>query len=438
MSERCNIDKCEQNSHVLCYCCKKNLCLDHLANHRTLLDFQSFSIADQTNILNEQLKKLDNQTLVENTRQKLDKWRDESLKKVQRFYEQKCEDLERYFNENIQKKQLEFTQLHRKLTESNQISNDNETIKEFLFTNKQKIDSIEQHGIPITIQPLVIKNNLITIGDMKKIDDEFDLTVLSTSTTQTIDCSSQFGSSLSTNDQYILIDQNPRLTLVDFQLNVVEQISWNYGIISDMCWSSLLDSFVLITEKSKAYLVNAKSLAVRLIESMQNQLWISCSCDQSSLFVSSLSNGIVEFTLLPSISYLKRWDPPMTCQNDQSIKDICLNETSIAFLVFSNTNQTVDFLIRSISTFHQLFSVRLQISNPSYSLPIRCCSHKNKKQWLISDANSSQLLLIDQYGKMKSTFSYDQPPLNLVVCNSNLLVIRTEQMIHLYRLENWS
>ncbi len=63
MSQPCAIETCKQTSRVLCYCCKKNLCLDHLSNHKTLIDYRSYSLTDyrsysltdQVNILHEQI-----------------------------------------------------------------------------------------------------------------------------------------------------------------------------------------------------------------------------------------------------------------------------------------------------------------------------------------------------------------------------------------------
>jgi hypothetical protein len=434
MSQPCAIETCKQTSRVLCYCCKKNLCLDHLSNHKTLTDYRSYSLTDQVNILHEQIKELDVIKLNDG-RRKLDKWRDDSLKKIYRFYEQKYEELDRYYAQIVRRKQYEIDQLHRKLTDHNKNQNtiheDNTNeLQTIILDTKQRIDKIDEKGIQINSHSLLINNNLIIIGESKT--QEFDLTTLSPPY-RTLDCSEKLGSALASNGRFLLIDENPILSLFDSDLTIIHQSSWKYGVIYDMCWSSILISFIIITEKNKAFLVNGNNLSINPITQMNNQLWTSCTCSNSLLYLASLSNGVVEFSLLPSICYIKRWNPPMTCKKTESIKDISCNQSTIAIIVSSFSNQIVHLLLRSLTTFNQLFSISLDIRYPLYQLPIRCCPLKNN-EWLISDANTSYMFHIDKNGKLKGTLMYDRPPYNAVLFNSNILVIRTEGSINFHQL----
>jgi hypothetical protein len=387
------------------------------------------------NILQEQVRRLDIDKLVNDDRRKLDKWRNDSLKTVHRFYQQKCQELHRYYVQTIRQQQYEIDQLHKKFIDDNQKQNgvnENNTneLQRTILDRKQKLDEIEQKGISINIHSLMINNNLITFGE-KKIQ-EFDLTTLSTPY-QMIDCSAKLGSALASNDRYLLFDQNPILSLFDSDLTILHQSSWKYGIINDICWSSTLNSFIIITENSKAYLVNENNLSIHSIEAMHNQLWIACTCSDSLLYLASLSNGVVEFSLLPSISYNRRWDPPMTCKKDESIKDLACNEAVLALIVSSFPNKTIHLLLRSLTTFDQLFSIHLDIKHPLYQLPIRCCSLKNN-EWLVIDANTSYIFHIGNDGKIKGTRIYDRLPYNAILFNSNILVIRTEDSINFHEL----
>ena len=166
---------------------------------------------------------------------------------------------------------------------------------------------------------------------------------------------------------------------------------------------------------------------------MQNQLWISCTCSNLLLYLASLSNGVVEFSLLPSIYYIRRWDPPMTCKKNESIKDIACNDNTLALVVAPYSDEMVYLILRSLATFDQLFSIHLDIKHPSYQLPIRCCPFKNN-EWLVIDANTSYIFHIDKDGKVKGTLKYDQPPYNAVLFSSNILVIRTEESINFHEL----
>ena len=52
------------------------------------------------------------------------------------------------------------------------------------------------------------------------------------------------------------MDQYPNLCLFDKELNLVKQFPWKYDRIPDMCWSSTLNSFIIITDKDGVFLVN--------------------------------------------------------------------------------------------------------------------------------------------------------------------------------------
>ncbi|CAF0792435.1 unnamed protein product [Rotaria sordida] len=435
MSQLCANATCKQISHVLCYCCNKNFCLDHLLTHNTLNNYKSNSLIDQINRLHKQLKRLNIDKIVDESRLKLDKWRDNSLKKVHHFYDTKCEELDRYYTGKVRQQQKEIEQLYKKLNELNQKQDtiDENNINE-LQTNilhlKHKIDKIEQKIIPINIRALTIDNDLIIIGEMKI--KGFDLTTLSLPY-QTFNISENFELGLASNNQYLLIDQNSDLILFDKDLTIIQQSTWDYGVIHDFCWSSGLVSFIVITEQSKAFLVSGNNLSINSIEGIDNHLWISCTCSNSFLYLTTLSNSIVEFSLLPSFSCMRRWDPPTTCKENEFIKDINCNDDKIALIIVHFSDKIIHLIVRSLTTFDQLFSIRLDIKHLSYQLPIRCCPLKNN-EWLVIEANTSQFFHIGKDGKLKRTLTYDQPPYNALLFGSNILVIRTDSTINFHEV----
>jgi hypothetical protein len=282
----------------------------------------------------------------------------------------------------------------------------------------------------INIRSLMIDNNLIVIGEMNK--QEFDITNLSLPY-RTFNYSDKLGSALACNERFLLIDKNPVLSLFDADLITIHQSSWEYGPIYDMCWSEKSDSFIIITEKSKAFLVNGNNLSSICIEPLNNQLWMSCTCSNSSLYLTSSSNGIVEFSLLPSICYAQRWDPPISCKKDEFIKDIACNDDTFALTIASYSNKMPHLILRSLSTFDQLYSIRLDIKHSTYQLSIRCCSFKSN-EWLVIDANTSHIFHIGKDGVIKGTHKYDRTPHNAVLFGSNTLVIRTDISINFHEL----
>jgi hypothetical protein len=236
-----------------------------------------------------------------------------------------------------------------------------------------------------------------------------------------------------TNNQYLLIGQSPQLSLFDRDLIVIKQCTWKYGPIRDICWSLGLNCFIVITDMNKAFLVNGFNLSIDSIEPIHNQLWMSCTCSNSLLYLVSLTNAVVEFSLLPFISYKRRWDQPETSKKNEFIKDIACNDNILALVVASYLNKMVHLILRSLTTFDQLFSIHLDIKHPSYQLPIRCCPFKNN-DWIVIEANTSHLFHVDKDGKIKGTLKYDRQPYNAVLFGSNILVIRTDNTINFHQL----
>ncbi|CAF0766033.1 unnamed protein product [Adineta steineri] len=401
-STSCAIVTCTQIPYVFCYCCSKNLCLDHLSNHTALVNSQSKSSIDQ-------IKRINIDKLIANDRLKLEKWRDDSLKKIHRYYEKKCDELDEFYAQKSLHQQQELTDTKFQTT----------------------ILNIQQNGIPIHIRSLPIDNNLITFGELKT--QEFDIINLS-SPIKTYNISKSSGIGMATNNQSLLIDQNPDVILFNQDSIVTEQFTWKYGSIRDMCWSFGLNSFIIITEMNKTYLINENTLSIDCIEPMMNQLWMSCTCSNSLLYLLSLSNAVVEFNLLPTLSYDRRWDQPDTCRKHETIKDISCNEDTLALVIISYSTKMAHLILRSLTTFDLLFSVRLDmIVHSSYQLPIRCCPFKNH-QWLVSEANTSRLFYIGKNGKLQGTLKYDQQPYNTLLFGSRILVIRTETTINFHEL----
>ncbi len=50
----CNVDACKRKCCVLCYCCNKNLCFNHLKDHRDLIQSQLNILVNEINIINDQ------------------------------------------------------------------------------------------------------------------------------------------------------------------------------------------------------------------------------------------------------------------------------------------------------------------------------------------------------------------------------------------------
>ncbi|CAF0962016.1 unnamed protein product [Rotaria sordida] len=335
MSQSCLIKKCTRTSRGLCDCCQQNLCLQHLNEHNASLVSQLNPLIDEINGLGDCLKTLNIQKTIGNSRQKLEQWRQDCYKKIDCFFEQKCQELDQLVNEKVDQQREELKRMHLKITE---LMNTQETTRQDinLLTStirqlETNINEIKQTCFTLDTRPLLIDDMHVVIN--KPAEHELDLSTLS-HVYKTIPCSKESFRPFTSNDRYLLMHQKPSLCLFDREMNVVKQTLWSYGAIHDMCWSSTLNGFIVLG-KNNIYFVNENTMAVDNVQRIEERYWGSCTCSDTVLFASTneWSSSIIEFKLFPAIEMIKEWKYPLTCSKDEAIADIVYNNGNLALMV---------------------------------------------------------------------------------------------------------
>jgi uncharacterized protein YbcC (UPF0753/DUF2309 family) len=101
MSSPCDIDTCKRKSRVISHCCNKKLCRDHFNQHDDSINSQVNSLGDQLNTVADQSFQIDVKQIIKNVRHKLDKWRDDCHLAIDRFYKEKCQELQLRYVEKV-------------------------------------------------------------------------------------------------------------------------------------------------------------------------------------------------------------------------------------------------------------------------------------------------------------------------------------------------
>ncbi|CAF1080025.1 unnamed protein product [Rotaria sordida] len=197
MPPPCIIETCKRKSSALCHCCNKNLCPDHLKEHDDSINSQIHPLVD--------------------------KWRHDSPKEIDRFYE-KFQELQQRCIERVSQKRKKIHQLKLKtnelIREQETTYDDISSFKAIINDIKRDIDQYEENGILVDVHPLIINNNLIYIE--KWTLNEIDISTLS-SLYRTIDCSNDDWPVLTSNNRFLLLNQYPNLRLFDKELTIVKQ-----------------------------------------------------------------------------------------------------------------------------------------------------------------------------------------------------------------------
>jgi hypothetical protein len=429
----CAIETCKRKSRALCHCCSENLCLDHLKEHDDSFNSQVNPIVDELNAVADQLLKINVNNI--NGRQKLDKWRDDCHVMIDRFYEEKCQELQQRCLERLEQQRKQIDQM--KLITSELICEHEATYEDIptliLTINdiKRDVNQFEEKGIIVDVHPLAINKDMVFI-------EEWTMNYVNISSLllprRTIDCSDDGWPVMTCNNQFLLVDQYPRLSLLDRELTIIKESPWEYSRIPDMCWSSTLNNFIIITEKDGIFLVNENLTSIKSIQTIEKKNWLSCTCSDSALFLTTNedSSNIFQFNLLSSFRPIKQWNSPEICKAGESIHNLAYNNGTLALIIRCKPDYNLKIELRSSTTLDHLCSLPLNFINNGGRI-IRVCSLKYD-EWLVIAHNTSHLLQISKDGKLKFEHKYKSTPHNAVLFGSNILAIRTAACIDFYGL----
>ncbi|CAF2063749.1 unnamed protein product [Rotaria magnacalcarata] len=436
MSLSCAIETCKRKSRAICHCCNKNLCPDHFKEHVDLINSRMNPLADEINTLDNQLSLLNADEVIDKCRQKLDKWRHECHATVDRFYEEKCQELQQRCVEKVGEKRKKLHQLKLKINElireQEATHDDICSLKATINDIKRDVDQFEENGIVVDVNPLIINQNLVYIEQWTS--NELDISTLS-SPYRTIACSKDSWPAMTSNNHFLLIDQYSNLCLYDKQLTLLKEYPWEYDPIPDMCWSSTLNSFIIITGKNGVFLMNENLTSLECIQPIEKKQWLSCTCSDSTLFLTTNESGsnIFQFNLLSSFHFMKQWKSPQSCNYDELINNIAYNNETLALIIENRNNRIKRIELRSSSTFDPLWSTTFNAAYGFAPWKNRACVLKHN-EWLVIDHNNSHLLHVSKDGHVKTKRSYEPTVNNAVLLGTNILAIKTADNVNCYRI----
>ena len=393
-------------------------------------------LTDEINTLTAELIRLTSEQLTLNCREQLDQWCENCHTMINRFYERKCEELNRHGLKRLRSCQSEIDQIRGKMSQlmsEHQIADDDlEMLTWNIYDLKRKIRKMKEKSFEIDFQAFKLDENLISIEEVKT--NELDLLKLSTPY-RTMNSSDQSWPAMISNDRCLLVDHYPNLILFNQDLKIIKQTFWTYGFIRNMCWSSLLMSFILIDNEKQVFLVDENSLSITRVQKIEEQYWWSCTCSETSLFLTNTTMGtnIYQFNLVPSLQLIKQWKPPNSCKQHEFIDDIKYSNGTLALVIKVSSSNNVHLELRSSTTLDRIWKIQLNVNKSWFQQTIRCCSIKYD-QWLVIEGNTSHLFHILKNGNLKVMGEYKPPPTNALLFGSNIFVVRSKENIFFHRL----
>lgn len=428
----CVIAGCRRTANVLCYCCKENLCRNHYNEH-DYLNSKLTLLADEIDTFDRQLLAIDLKKYIQHSNEKLQQWRFDCYKAIDQYCDQKYREIEQHLMRIINQKRENIEQLRTNMLDLVQKRLMTLELIESLTTSLRTIESdmmdIDQKHLSITSSPLIIDKSLIQIEEISM--EDFEIASLSTSI-KTIDYTRQGLYPIASNNQYLLMHRQPNLCLIDRNFKIYKQIPWNHPQIFDMCWSTALSKFFIVT-LNQIYIYDIETNQIDRVETTQKLNWLSCTCSDTSLFLSTNEKGssICEFNLLNSLQAAKRWESPDTCSKDERIHDMYYNKGTLLLMIENGLTHKIRLELRSSARFDRLWSLQLDIE---YQGKVFSCALLNYDQWLIIDSNTSRLFQITMDGKIKSSCYYNPTPCCGCLFGYDLLAVSTLQGINIHKL----
>ncbi|CAF1279071.1 unnamed protein product [Rotaria magnacalcarata] len=212
-------------------------------------------------------------------------------------------------------------------------------------------------------------------------------------------------------------------------------LSWEYDPIPDMCWSSILNSFIIITGKNGVFLMNENLTSLECIQTIEKKQWLSCTCSDSNLFLTTNESGsnIFQYNFLLSFHFMKQWKSSQSCNSDEFIYNIAYNNETLALIIKNRTNNKNRIELRSSSVFDPFWSITFNAAYCLTSWKNRVCVLKYN-EWLVIDYGNSRLFHVSKDGQVKANRSYKPRINNAILFGTNILVIKTLDNANCYRI----
>lgn len=435
MSQQCSILDCKRTARALCHCCQQNLCRDHFNEHADALTEQLNPFTDEINQLNDRLNHINVENLIGNFQQQLIYWRNDAHQRIDQYFDIKQRELNHFIEKKIHKQIEKINSLKSLISQLIQKEDttmeDLNIISSTIQNLRREITQIEYKSIDISINPLEIDEKLIQIEDenMKK---DFNLSTLMPPL-RTIGREAECPKPLATNNRVLLMHYSNQLCLLDKDLNTLNTCPWPHGWVWDMCWSSTISKFFIVT-LSEIFILDENNMSLERVMTKEKYTYSSCTCSDTSLYITTneLASTICEFSLVPSIELTNRWQPSDLCQINEIIQDIVYHKGTLAFIIENQTSHTKRMELRLTQTFEHIWSIQFDTIDPLHNAYRLCLFNYN--EWIVIDWKTSKLIYVTNDGQIKSTFIYESVPYRCCQFGSNMLAISSRNSVNFHKI----
>ena len=433
MLSLCDLCTCESFSVAQCRCCQRSLCRDHFVEHDDSIRVQLNELTTRIDVLIEQLETFDVTQIGADALNELLKWRINSYQAIDQFYESKRSEINQYVAHVLHQQEKETEDLRLQIIKLINIQrttdNDLKCLTSTTEILKEKMAEIEHMFIQADIYPLTIDEHVVNL----KISSSLPIQSIDLSSPpQRIERLPLSSDATASSHRYVLLHQNSNLSLVDEDQCLIGEKKWPYDWIRDMCWSSTLNSFIIVTS-TDVYRVEETTLSIERLTTIRGRSWQSCACSETSLFLcrDTWNSPVEEFRLLPSIKWVKAWRRNPVSEDKQRVDRIAYQNGTCVLIVNNATTQEISIELRSSVTFDRLWTYRLDIDYSERKL--QCCAFDSNK-WMVSDWDTSNMFVIDKDGHVNRKIEYQYKIQHVTFLGPKTLIVSTSRTFNFHKL----
>ncbi|CAF1539793.1 unnamed protein product [Didymodactylos carnosus] len=253
---------------------------------------------------------------------------------------------------------------------------------------------------------------------------QFDFNKLTNRPQRQIKADGSYGAMGSSGTNLLYCSGNTTVCLTDGTDHDTNTLRWTEDGILDICWSSFLGRFLILTGRA-LHSLNAETNEVTQIKQVSDKNaanFCRCTCSNQTLLVSFHGKGSVveEWDMNEEWKTTKRWQPPVSCQQNEGIVDIRFScdgsHLGLTVYLYSQYNQ-FHVRDRSMNILNNITFPPSRIGYLLLSLP--------DGQWLTHEWDNKQIHMIDRDGKLEQTLTYDKSIQRTALIGRRCLVIRT-------------
>ncbi|CAF1518763.1 unnamed protein product [Didymodactylos carnosus] len=434
--KKCDI--CQKHAGImLCAGCEQMFCRKDFNEHRQQLSAQLDIIIREHDFLKENIKQTCDATS-SRLFDEIEKWEMEWMKKVKMAADRAREEVHdivtepkqqlKRITDDIQLRMAEedFVEydLDRWMGEINQVSTDIKTISSTIVIESG--DECEWKTM-IKVRKMEHQSHVSKSPHRNEKRDsevkQFDFNKLKEKPQRQITVDGDYGS-MGVSDMNLLYCGKDTLCLTDRTGHKTNTLQSGGLDVWDICWSSFLDRFIILTKRT-LHSLNVQRSEVTQIKRVSNKTkadFSRCTCSYQTLLVSFNHKGSVieEWDMSGEWKIMRRWQPPVSCQANEEIWNIRFScDGSHLVVTIWVDGQYNQFQVRDQSM-NILNNITFSCSTFGYfllSLP--------NGQYLTHERQNKKLHSIDRDGKLQETVTYDKCVRSTALLGQRCLVIRT-------------